>query len=201
MGKSWDDFENLVKTMNTKKDFERLEVAADFSAKLIKARLRKNYTQSELAKRAGLKQSAIARIENNGSLPRIDTAYKIARALESEINFYPINCEENTSVEIKELTEKLSNIEKMIESLTNEIKIFNQTVQYRNKILKPIIHYFFKGTQEKTEKLPAASYDWAEHAGTSEWLSFDPDYLKSFKITQGVKDYEAWGPTQAKRIM
>jgi transcriptional regulator with XRE-family HTH domain len=138
MGRSWDDFESLVKTMNTKKDFERLEVAADFSAKLIKARLRKNYTQSELAKRAGLKQSAIARIENNGSLPRIDTAYKIARALESEINFYPINCEENTSVEIKELTEKLSNIEKMIESLTNEIKIFNQTVQYRNKILKPI---------------------------------------------------------------
>jgi DNA-binding XRE family transcriptional regulator len=62
MGRSWDDFESLVKTMNTKKDFERLEVAADFSAKLIKARLRKNYTQSELAKRAGVE--AICNCEN-----------------------------------------------------------------------------------------------------------------------------------------
>jgi transcriptional regulator with XRE-family HTH domain len=101
MSKSWEDFENIVKAMNTKKGFERLEVAADFSAKLIKARVRKNYTQNELAERTGLKQSAIARIENYGSLPRIDTAYKIAEALESEIDFYPVNFEGENSIEMK----------------------------------------------------------------------------------------------------
>jgi transcriptional regulator with XRE-family HTH domain len=133
MGNSWDDFENLVKSMNTKKEFERLEVAADFSAKLVKARLRKNYTQSELAKRAGLKQSAIARIESHGSLPRIDTVYKIAEALDSEINFYPTNYEDENAIEIKEMAERLSNLESTIQSLTNEIKSFYQAVYYQNK--------------------------------------------------------------------
>jgi transcriptional regulator with XRE-family HTH domain len=154
MGKSWDDFENLVKSMNTKKNFERLEVAADFSTKLIKARLRKNYTQNELAKRAGLKQSAIARIESHGSLPRIDTVYKIAEALESEINFYPINYEDENAVEMKELVKRVSNLEQNIQSLLKEIESFNKIVHYQNKLLKLFFDHFYKDiTMKSSEKL------------------------------------------------
>lgn len=154
MGKSWDDFEKLIKAMNTKKDFERLEAAADFSAKLIKARLRKNYTQNELAKRAGLKQSAIARIESHGSLPRIDTVYKIAEALESEINFYPINYEDENAVEMKELVKRVSNLEQNIQSLLKEIESFNKIVHYQNKLLKLFFDHFYKDiTMKSSEKL------------------------------------------------
>jgi len=81
---SWDEFEEIAKNLNNEKELEKRNIGIDFAAKLIKARQKLNLTQAELAKRAGLDQSAIARIENTGSLPRIDTVYKIALCLNPE---------------------------------------------------------------------------------------------------------------------
>jgi ribosome-binding protein aMBF1 (putative translation factor) len=51
---SWEEFENLVKSVNTNEEFDNLKMGADFAAKIIKARLDRNLTQAELAARAGL---------------------------------------------------------------------------------------------------------------------------------------------------
>lgn len=48
---------------------------------LIEAREAKGLTQKELAEQAGLKQSAIARLESMKATPQIDTLFKILRPL------------------------------------------------------------------------------------------------------------------------
>ncbi|MFW0862389.1 MAG: helix-turn-helix domain-containing protein [Candidatus Komeilibacteria bacterium] len=49
---------------------------------ILEARQKKGYTQSELAKRIGTKQSAIARIESGKYNPSLDLLVKIAGALD-----------------------------------------------------------------------------------------------------------------------
>lgn len=149
MPRSWNEFEDIVKSMNTKENFEKLKIGSDFSAKLIKARLNKNLTQSELAYRTGLKQSAIARIENQGTLPRLDTVYKIAEALDSEFDFYPVN-QEHEYLTSYDVVNKLSNLEIAIESLTNQVKSLTDTV---NKKSRPNIILNFDNQQPRYSSL------------------------------------------------
>lgn len=65
----------------------RVEAGTSFAVKLIKLRQERGWTQAELAQRAGLKQSAIARIEGGDSVPRLDTAMRIAKALGMKLDF------------------------------------------------------------------------------------------------------------------
>jgi len=121
---SWKDLEELTKKVNTKNEIDSLNISIDFASKLIKARLDNNLTQAQLAERAGLKQSAIARIENKGSLPRIDTVYKLASALNSEFNFYPNSNKESSSLQVQldKLTDKIINLEAVILMLLKELQ-------------------------------------------------------------------------------
>ena len=68
---------------------QKLNSKADLAIKLQRARTAQGLTQSELARRSGLKQSAIARLETQGTAPRIDTLYKVAHALGMEIDLVP----------------------------------------------------------------------------------------------------------------
>ena len=52
---------------------------------LTQTRIKKGLTQKDLAKITGLKQSAIARIENNVNSPQLDTFIKLVDALELNI--------------------------------------------------------------------------------------------------------------------
>jgi transcriptional regulator with XRE-family HTH domain len=45
-------------------------------------------TQEDVAKKAGLTQAQIARLENNSQIPRVDTLIKVAVALELGIKLY-----------------------------------------------------------------------------------------------------------------
>lgn len=49
------------------------------------ARKKKGYTQITLADKSGLKQSQIARLENNTSEPRVSTLIKLSKALDFEL--------------------------------------------------------------------------------------------------------------------
>lgn len=49
--------------------------------RLVEAREAKGLTQKELAERAGLKQSAVARLENMKATPQINTLFKLLRPL------------------------------------------------------------------------------------------------------------------------
>jgi len=81
------DYKNMVIAEDNSYEefFEISEQKAALISNLVKERIRKGWTQSQLAEKCGLKQPAIARIESSEVCPRLDTIMKIARVLEMEI--------------------------------------------------------------------------------------------------------------------
>ncbi|ATY84501.1 XRE family transcriptional regulator [Kyrpidia spormannii] len=65
----------------------------DFLAELIGAmvlrRRQLGLTQEQLAEKAGVKQSAIARLETGNAVPRLDTLIRIADALDLRLKLVP----------------------------------------------------------------------------------------------------------------
>jgi transcriptional regulator with XRE-family HTH domain len=131
---SWEDLDKLSKSVNTVEEYEKLRIGTDFASKVIKARQKINITQAELAKRSGLKQSAISRIENQGSLPRIDTVYKIAQALDLDIDFYPKDLGKSleNQFQFEKLNEKINNLELIIKDISNEVYKLNKQTEHTN---------------------------------------------------------------------
>jgi len=68
-----------------KKEYDALEAEYALIDSLISARLAKKMTQSELARRVGMKQAAIARLEGGDSNPRYSTLAKVAKALDKNV--------------------------------------------------------------------------------------------------------------------
>ena len=64
---------------------EAAKKAGDIIAQLIIERHNQGLTQNELAEKAGLTQSAIARLEKLDALPRLDTLLKVVNALGLEL--------------------------------------------------------------------------------------------------------------------
>ena len=60
--------------MGRKTDFQ-------IQAALMKARIDSDMTQAELAKKSGVRQSNISRIESGAVIPRLDTLEKLAQAM------------------------------------------------------------------------------------------------------------------------
>lgn len=79
-------FEQLKKRLMRNPKFRRAYEASEpeyqLARSLIAARLKRNLTQAQLAKKAGTKQSAISRIESMGSLPSVSTLRKLSKALD-----------------------------------------------------------------------------------------------------------------------
>jgi len=87
--KNWDEFDQIVKTSMSEEEYERHVLISKISADLIRLRLENNMTQTDLAKKSGLKQSAIARLESEEVLPKLNTLLKLAKALDANINLNP----------------------------------------------------------------------------------------------------------------
>lgn len=66
---------------------EMLREKAMLVSELIRRRKMLNLTQAEVATRAGLTQSAVARLENDVAVPRMDTLQKVALALGMHLRF------------------------------------------------------------------------------------------------------------------
>ena len=64
---------------NTRADFEVMKAIID-------ARCNQNITQAELAKKSGIRQSNISRIENGSCSPTIHTLKQIAKGLNCELH-------------------------------------------------------------------------------------------------------------------
>ena len=73
--------ENNMKDPEFKKEWDDLELEYQVQAELIIARLECNMTQAELAKKSGIRQSNISRIENGNAIPRLDTLEALAMAM------------------------------------------------------------------------------------------------------------------------
>ena len=79
------DFENhlqeQLKNPDFAKEWERLHPEREYIKAIIAVRLEKKLSQKELAKRTGMRQSNISRIENGKSSPTIATLQQIAVGL------------------------------------------------------------------------------------------------------------------------
>lgn len=75
----------------TQEEKDRIDFEVSLIGKLIEARKSKGMTQKELAERAGLKQSAIARMESLRCVPQIDTLHKVLRPLGYKLDIVPID--------------------------------------------------------------------------------------------------------------
>ncbi|MFZ0443590.1 MAG: helix-turn-helix transcriptional regulator [Bacillus sp. (in: firmicutes)] len=73
---NWADYKKQITALD-QTEIEQLEIVAQ----LISRRKQLGLTQYELAERSGLKQSAIARLEREGAVPRLDTLKKVSHAL------------------------------------------------------------------------------------------------------------------------
>lgn len=112
--KNWEDFEALVKSVNTPEELDDLKAGTSFAIRVIRLRQERGWTQAELAQRAGLKQSAIARIEGGDSVPRVDTAMRIAKALGMKLDFVRPGQEQDRS---DDMSKRLDRIEMMLGTL------------------------------------------------------------------------------------
>jgi len=70
------DDDNVSPSMRAKIEFE-----VELIGKLIEARETKGFTQAQLAEAAGIKQSALARLESLKATPQIDTLFKVLMPL------------------------------------------------------------------------------------------------------------------------
>lgn len=66
-------------------EFEAMRPEYEAIRALISARLESRMTQKELAKRTGIRQSNISRIESGASSPTIDTLARIAAGLGKQL--------------------------------------------------------------------------------------------------------------------
>ncbi len=70
-----------LKDPAVKAAYDEMETEYKIAAMIIEKRIQEGLTQSELAKKAGTKQSAISRLESGNSNPSISFLKKVAKAL------------------------------------------------------------------------------------------------------------------------
>jgi DNA-binding XRE family transcriptional regulator len=67
----------------------RIEFEVELIGKLIEAREARGLTQKQLAEAAGVKQSAVARLETLKATPQIDTLFKVLTPMGYKLTIVP----------------------------------------------------------------------------------------------------------------
>ena len=76
----------LLKNKKVKEEYEKLLREYVLTKSMIKQRIKKKMTQEDLAKKTGMPQSTISRIEGlSHGLPKLSTLKKIADALDAKL--------------------------------------------------------------------------------------------------------------------
>ena len=76
----------LLKDKAVKREHDRLLPEYELARSIMQQRLKKKMTQIDVAKKTGMPQSTIARIEGlTHGVPRLTTLKKIAQALDAEL--------------------------------------------------------------------------------------------------------------------
>ena len=82
---NYNDYNDFLNDISQDEEWKEIEQYTNIISEIIIARNEKNMSQQELADKIGMKQSAIARIENCKIKPKIDTLIKIFNALDLDI--------------------------------------------------------------------------------------------------------------------
>ncbi|MGP1910659.1 helix-turn-helix domain-containing protein [Metabacillus sp. JX24] len=91
----WSDIKKEIRSISESEKMQ-IELVADLVDEIRDAREELGLTQRDLADKTGLKQSAIARMESGGAIPRLDTVLRVALAL--GLKFKLIKDEESASI-------------------------------------------------------------------------------------------------------
>lgn len=75
-----------MKDPEYRREYEKLEPEFQIARQIIGARIRREMSQEELAKRAKTGQAVISRLEGMNAKPSISLLSRIARALNTKIN-------------------------------------------------------------------------------------------------------------------
>lgn len=75
----------LMKKSEFQKEYQKLQPEYEIACQIIDARLKKNMTQEELAKKVGTGQAVISRLEGMNAKPSISLLHKVAQALQTKI--------------------------------------------------------------------------------------------------------------------
>lgn len=86
--KRWTDIKAEIRSIS-QAEKDQLDLTAKLISQIVRRRLEQGLTQAEVAERAGLSQTYIARIENMSVVPRIDTLLKIAQGLRLNVQLIP----------------------------------------------------------------------------------------------------------------
>lgn len=79
---NWKDLrKELLKDPEVKAEYDRLEPEFKLIRQLIANRLKKGYSQAQLAKKINTKQSAISRLESGNYNPSLEFLNKVSTAL------------------------------------------------------------------------------------------------------------------------
>ena len=80
----YNDDNNITPSERAKIEFE-----VELIGKLVEARESKGFTQAQLAEAAGIKQSAVARLESLKATPQIDTLFKVLTPMGYKLTIVP----------------------------------------------------------------------------------------------------------------
>lgn len=81
-----DHVKELLKNKNVRREYEKLLPEYELAKSILEQRQRKKMTQEQVAKKAGMPQSTISRIEGlTHGLPKLSTLKKIADALDANV--------------------------------------------------------------------------------------------------------------------
>ena len=84
--KNWKKFKKeLLKNPGVKQEYKKLEPEYKLAQELLSARINKNLTQTEVAKKAGISQVMVARLESGSSNPTLETISRVAKVLGKEV--------------------------------------------------------------------------------------------------------------------
>lgn len=81
--RTWEDYKNHVKAQSPqdKVNIEYIEELSDIIGQMIMRREELGLSQRELARRCGITQSSLARLETCRATPQIDTMLKVLKPL------------------------------------------------------------------------------------------------------------------------
>lgn len=91
--KTWSNYKEYIKVIGPeeRQNMETIEEVSEIIATMILRREELGISQRELAKKCGLKQSAIARMETLKTTPQIDTIARVLKPLGMKLAVVPDN--------------------------------------------------------------------------------------------------------------
>jgi probable addiction module antidote protein len=81
MSIEWSDIRDQVTSNLTQEELDEMDFVVDLLGTIAIQRQKLGLTQRQLAEKAGMKQSALARVLTGSTVPRISTILKITKAL------------------------------------------------------------------------------------------------------------------------